>query len=39
MEEKAVAGALEGAGELAEKIRRELLGIQKELAQYAGEMT
>jgi len=32
MEEKAVAGALEGAGELAEKIRRELVKIQKELA-------
>ncbi|MCR4437231.1 MAG: Hpt domain-containing protein [Eubacteriales bacterium] len=33
MEEKAVAGALDGAGELAEKIRRELVKIQKELAQ------
>jgi CheY-like chemotaxis protein len=33
MEEKAEAGALEGAGELAEKIRGELVKIQKELAQ------
>ncbi len=33
MEENAVAGALEGADELAEKIRRELVKIQKELAQ------
>jgi signal transduction histidine kinase/CheY-like chemotaxis protein len=33
MEEKAEAGALEGAGELAEKIRRDLIKIQKELAQ------
>ncbi|NSW91721.1 MAG: response regulator [Firmicutes bacterium] len=39
LEEKTNAGTLEGADELAEKIRRELLGIQKELAQYAGEMT
>ncbi len=32
LEDMADAGALEGAGELAEKIRRELVKIQKELA-------
>ena len=33
MEKKADAGNLEGAGELVEKIRRDLIKIQKELAQ------